>query len=260
MSLPRAWEGAASPYAPASAPPRAEVVALPAGLPGVAELFTFARDAELRFETLKLRIEERTRGARGDRLVVYDVALAHPDRARILSSEPALGTAGSYDIWVTDGETVRTYSGRHRSATNRPVRPRPRGLEQSDLPPSARVYQPLTSLAANSVADTFIHPAGLCQNLLATGICRIVGEERIAGREAVLVESDHPRSTQLLADRPDYRISVAFDRADGVVLRLVESMRGEVTRHAEAVAYETDVTFPAGTFELSVPDGAKVLY
>ena len=260
MSLPRAWEGAASPSAPTAGRPRPEVVSLHAGLPNVAELFSFARDAELRFESLKLRIEERTKGSRGDRLVVYDVAIEHPDRARILSSEPALGTSGSYDIWVTDGEVVRTYSGRHRSATARPVRPRPRGLDQSDLPASSRVYDPLTALAPNSVADTFVHPAGLCQNVLATGPCRVLGEERIAGREAVLVESDHPRSTELLADRPDYRVQVAFDRVDGVVLRLVETMRGEVTRHAEVVAYDTDVTFPPGTFDLSVPEGAKILY
>src|SRR5436190_13718404 len=45
---------------------RAEVVALPAGLPTVEELFTFMRDAERRFETLKMRIEERTWGARGE--------------------------------------------------------------------------------------------------------------------------------------------------------------------------------------------------
>jgi hypothetical protein len=260
MSLPRAWEGAASPFAPSTGRPSPELVALPAGLPTVAELFTFARDAELRFESLKLRIEERTRGARGDRLVVYDVAIEHPRRARILTSEPALGTSASYDIWVTDGDVVRTYSGRHRNATARPVRPSPRGLDQPDLPASSRVYVPLTALAPNTVADTFVHPAGLCQNVLATGVCRVIGEERIAGREAVVVESDHPRSTQVLADRPDYAIQVAFDRIVGVVRRFVESMRGEVSRHAEVVAYETDVTFAPGTFELTVPEGVKILF
>jgi hypothetical protein len=43
---------------------RAETMALPAGLPTVDELFTFMRDAERRFETLRLRIEERAYGAR----------------------------------------------------------------------------------------------------------------------------------------------------------------------------------------------------
>jgi hypothetical protein len=260
MSLPRAWEGAASPDAPRAGRPRPEIVALAPGLPSVAELFTFARDAELRFETLKLRIEERIRGARGDRVVVYDVAIEHSGRARILTSEPALGTSGSYEIWLSDGEVVRTYSGRHRSATARPVRARVRGLAQHDLPPSARVYDPLTALAPNTLADTFIHPAGLCQNVLATGVCWVSGEMPVAGREAVVLECDHPRTTQLAADRPDYHLQVAFDRVDGVVTRLVETMRGGIVRHAEVVAYDVDVTFPPGTFELAVPEGSKILY
>jgi hypothetical protein len=260
MSLPRAWEGAASPHLAASGRPRPEVVALRGGPPTLAELFTFARDAELRFETLKLRIEERTKGARGNRLVVSDVAIEHPGRARILTSEPALGTSGSYDIWLTDGEVVRTYSGHHRSATARPVRPRPRGLDQSDLPPSSRVYEPLTALAPNTLVDTFVHPAGFCQNVLATGRCRISGEDVVARREAIVVQCDHPRTTQLPADRPDYIVEVAFDRVDGVITRLVETMRGEVTRHAEVVAYDSNVTFPTGTFDLAVPEGSRILY
>jgi hypothetical protein len=235
-------------------------VALPPGLPSVADLFTFARDAELRFDSLKLRIEERTRGARGDRLVVLDVAIQHPEQARILTSEPALGTANNYEIWLSDGEIVRTYAARHRSATARPTRPRPRGLDQPDLPASSRVYRPLTPLPHNTLPDTFIHPAGYCQNVLATGRCRIVGEELVAGREAVILECDHPRTTLIHGDRPDYRIQVAFDRVDGVITRLIESMGGAVSRHAEVVAYDGNVSFPAGTFSLAIPEGARVLY
>src|SRR3954462_3533941 len=44
---------------------RAELAALPTELPTLAELFTFARDAELRFETLKMQIEDRVFGSRG---------------------------------------------------------------------------------------------------------------------------------------------------------------------------------------------------
>jgi outer membrane lipoprotein-sorting protein len=224
------------------------------------DLFTFARDAERRFASLKMRIEERSHGARGDRLVVLDVSIAHPGRSRILTSEPALGTAGSYDIWVSDGETVHTYTSRHRSATARPVRPTPRGLHQPDLPPSSRVYEPITRLPANSLPDTFVHPAGYCQNVLATGQCRVVGEAQVAGRQAVLLDCETPRTTLLAGDRPDYRIEVAFDRVDGVITRLVESMGGLVTRRAEVVAYDTDVDLPAQTFDLAVPEGARILY
>ena len=45
---------------------RAEVVALEPGLPTVADLFTFMRDAELRFETLRMRIEDRTATSAGE--------------------------------------------------------------------------------------------------------------------------------------------------------------------------------------------------
>ena len=45
-----------------------EVVSLGAVLPTVAELFDFMRDAELRFGTLRLRVEERARTARGEDL------------------------------------------------------------------------------------------------------------------------------------------------------------------------------------------------
>ena len=61
---------------------RAEMMALPPGLPTVEELFTFMRDAERRFETLLMRIEERTYGARGEQVVNLDVAIRHPGHAR----------------------------------------------------------------------------------------------------------------------------------------------------------------------------------
>jgi hypothetical protein len=235
-------------------------VALPPGVPSLASLFTFARDAELRFDTLKLRIEERTNGGRGDRVVEHDVAIRHPGQARVLVTEPALETAANHEIWLSDGEVVRTYAARHRSATARPIRPRLRGLDQPDLPPSARVYAPLTPLPPNTLPDTFVHPGNYCQNVLATGRCRILGENRVGHREAVILECLHPRTTLVHGDRPDYRIEVAFDRVDGVITRLIESMGATTTRDARVIAYETDVRFPDGTFELAVPEDARILY
>jgi hypothetical protein len=91
-------------------------------------------------------------------------------------------------------------------------------------------------------------------------VCWISGEGLVAGREAIVLECDHPRTTEMAADRPDYHLQVAFDRVDGIVTRLVERIRGEITRHAEVVAYDIDVTLPQGTFELAVPEGAKILY
>jgi hypothetical protein len=37
-------------------------------------------------------------------------------------------------------------------------------------------------------------------------------------------------------------------------------MGGLVTRRAEVVAYDTDVDLPAQTFDLAVPEGARILY
>ena len=88
--------------------PRAEIPALPASrMPSLVELFTFMRDAELRFSTLRMRIEERTGTARGTHVVTSDVLLRHPGDARVTTSEDGRGTAGNYELWLSDGEIVR---------------------------------------------------------------------------------------------------------------------------------------------------------
>ena len=61
-------------------------------------------------------------------------------------------------------------------------------------------------------------------------------------------------------DRPDYHVQVSFDRQDGVVSRLVESVGDEVTRVAEAVHLEPDAALPATTFEFEFPEGTTLLY
>ncbi|MBF8289570.1 MAG: hypothetical protein HW391_538 [Chloroflexi bacterium] len=131
-----------------------ELVALPAGLPTVADLFEFMRDAELRFQTLKMRIEERSFTARGEHLVAMDVAMQHPGHARVTTTEPGRGTAGNFELWIGDGETVRTYSGAHRLGTSRPVRNRPRGLDR-DFPGAARIYEPVTPLPLETLPELF---------------------------------------------------------------------------------------------------------
>lgn len=258
MSLTR-WDRAHHPL-PAGARSAPEIVALPAGIPTPDQLFTFARDAELRFQTLRMRIEERTWGAAGERLLVTEVVISHPGKARITTTEPRLGTAANYEIWASDGEMVRTWSAVHGKATQRPVRPRPRGLDQRDLPGTSRVYTPLTALAAPSLPDTLVHPAGFCQNVLTTGTTRVVGADVVAGREVVVVACDHPRTTQLAGDRPDYRLEVAFDRADGVITRLVELQGERVTRQVLVTAYETEVAVPESTFHPEIPEGTHIIY
>jgi len=144
-----------------------------------------------------MRIEERAFGARGELLTTMDISLRHPGHARVVTSEPGPGAVGQSELWISDGETVRTYSVVHRLGTARPVRNRPRGLD-AGFPGSARVYEPVTPLPNETLADLFVHPGGYCQNVLATGRLWISGSEVIAGREAVLVDCDHPRAVELL--------------------------------------------------------------
>jgi outer membrane lipoprotein-sorting protein len=235
------------------------MVALSPGPPTLQQLFSFMRDAELRWDTLRMRIEERTFGARGEQVWTTDVAIRHPSHARVVISEAGRGTATSHELWLSDGETVWTYSAGHRLGTKRPVRNRPRGLDRS-FPGRARVYEPVTALPAETLPELFLHPAGYCQNVLATGACGIAGTDRVAGREVVLVDCDHPRSVERVADRPDFSIEVAVDRLDGVILRLVETIGGEVTRIAEAVHYEPDAPLPPSLFEFEFPEGTTILY
>jgi len=237
-----------------------EIAALPTELPALEELFTFMRDAELRFATLRMRIEERTFGARGELLTTMDVSLRHPGHARVVTSEPGSGAVGQSELWISDGETVRTYSAIHRLGTARPVRNRPRGLLAGDFPGTARVYGPVTPLPSETLADLFIHPGGYCQNVLATGRCWVSGSAVIAGREAVLVDCDHPRAVELYVDRPDYHVQLGVDRETGLITRLVESVHGEITRLAEVVLLDPDARLAPATFDFEFPEDATMLY
>ena len=260
MTSTRLWDRAALvPTAP-DGRRRPEIVALAPGIPSVDELFTFMRDAELRFETLRMRIEERTFTARGDQLVVMEVALRHPGHARVTTSEPDRGTSGNYEIWISDGAVVRTYSAPHRLGTERPVRPAVRGVNDSDMPGAARVYVPVTPLPMETLPETFVHPAGYCQNVLATGHCWISGTDIAGGREAIVLECDHPRTVERVADRPDFHIRIAVDRLEGVITRLTETIGGEVTRDAEVVVLEPNASLPPDTFDFTFPSGTTMLY
>jgi hypothetical protein len=255
----RLWDRAAVlPAPPGERSP--EIVALPAGMPSLEDLFTFMRDAELRFRTLRMRIEERTFGARGEQLVTMDISIRHPGDARVVTAEPGSGAVGQSELWISDGQTVRTYSATHRLGTSRPVRNRPRGLADRGFPAWSKVYEPVTPLPMETLAELFVHPAGYCQNVLATGRCWISGSERFREREALVVDCDHPRAVEVEADRPDYHIQVTVDRDTGVISRLVESVRGEITRLATAVLIDPDATLAAATFDFEFPEDATMLY
>ena len=236
------------------------VAALPEGSPSVAALFEFMRDAELRFGTLRMRIIERTWNARGEDATQIDVAIRHPGHVKVTTSRPGKVIGGAYEIWTTDGELVRTYASAHKLGTQRPVRQRPRGLDDPDFPGTAQIYQPVTALPAETLPETFLHPAGYCQNVLATGACAITGDEVIRGRDAIVVECASPRVIEMPADRPDCRIQVAVDRELGCIVRLIETIGGEITRHAEVVDLEPDATLPPSAFDFVFPTGTTMLY
>ena len=165
-----------------------------------------------------------------------------------------------YELWISDGDIVRTYASVHGLGTQRPVRNRPRGLDDPDFPGPSRVYEPVTALPMETLPDTFVHPAGYCQNVLATGRCLVTGTDIVGGREAILLECDHPRTTEVAGDRPDFHISLAVDRDTGIILRLVESIGGAITRHAEVVELAPDAPMPPSAFYFVFPTGTTMLY
>jgi hypothetical protein len=261
MSASSAWDRAGSLPVPVSGRRLPEVAALRAELPDVDSLFTFMRDAELRFATLRMRLEEHAWTARGEEVLVHDVTLRHPGEVKVLTSVPVDGTTDGYAAWVSDGITVQTYVASRKLGTNRPVRPMVRGVSgRNDLPGRSRVYAPLTALPMETLPDLFIHPGGYCQNVLATGDCRVVGTSTVAANEAIVLECHHPRSIELTADRPDFSIRISVDRSDGVILRLEESIGGRVTRDAIVTSYVPNASLPPAAFAFTFPPETTILY
>jgi len=246
--------------APADGPRAPELVALPQGFPSVADLFDFMRDAELRFATLRMRILERVISTRGDDTTQIDVMLRHPGHAKVTTSRPGDEVGGPYEIWISDGDIVRTYVAQHKLGTQRPIRNRPRGLDDPDFPGMSRIYDPVTPLPMETLPDTFVHPAGFCQNVLATGRCTITGSGAPSGRTTIHLHCDHPRVVELPADRPDHAIDVAVDRDTGVIVRLIETIGGSVTRDAVVTVLEPDASLPPSAFEFTFPTGTTMLF
>jgi hypothetical protein len=257
---PHLWDRASLMPVPIDGRRRAELAALPAGDPSIEGLFTFMRDAELRFETLRMRIEEVVASTRGPHLSVIETVLQHPGHARVTTTEPVRGIAGSYELWVSDAEIVRTFVAAHKLGTQRPVRRSVVGLDDPDLPGMSTVYVPVTPLPMETLPDTFVHPAGFCQNVLATGRCWISGTTDLSDREAIVLECDHPRTIEVVADRPDHQFQVSVDRETGVILRLVETIGGSVTRDATVTSLLPNAPLLPGTFDFSFPTGSTILY
>ena len=257
------------PGAPSSAlAPRAHEVSVAPALvlppapdaPSLGALFAFMRDAERRFETLRMRLVERVQAAAGETVTTSDVWLHHPGRAKVVAYGDADAPAGSGLVWISDGSTVRTYDGRSHTTTARPARPRAVGIEDPRLPAFGRAYRPLTQLPADTMVDAFIHPHGFCRNVLATADLTLRGTARLAGREVYLLRADHPRSTEVLTDRPDRWLELAVDRLSGLLLLLGEHVGDQLTRHAEVTSLELDGPISDDVFVLHVSSDVRSIY
>lgn len=245
---------------PASTSVPALVVPPAPDAPSLGELFAYMRDAELRFETLRMRVVDHVQGAGGELVTTSEVWLHHPGRAKVVTSTDPEAPTGTSVVWVSDGSTVRTYDARSRTATARPPRPRAVGIDDAHLPAFGRAYRPRTALPAESIVDTFVHPHGFCRNVLTTGDLSLRGTARLGEWEIYVLRADHPRSTEVLTDRPDHWLEVAIDRLSGLILLLVEHVGDQITRHAEVVSLELDAPISDDVFVLHVSSDVRSIY
>lgn len=237
-----------------------EQATLPADAREIEELFRFMEEAELRFQTLRMRIVERQFTTHGEESVTHDVWLRHPGLAKVVSTRGA-SSEGDYDVWVSDGQTLRTYNALGNTATQRRVPTRPVGVLDRDLPQFARVYAATTALQAETIADTFVHPHGFCRNVLASGVVSMRGTAALAdGREAILLRCDHPRVSHVLLDRPDHWLEIGVDVQTGTLLLLVEHVGDRITRDAQATIVRLDEVIPDSAFTVHVSADTRTIY
>lgn len=239
--------------------PAADLPVLPETAPALNELFDFMAQAELRFNSLRMRIDDRQVTTHGEEAVIHDLWLRHRGFAKVVSTRGDQAD-GDYDVWVTDGETVRTFNALGRTATQRRAPRAPVGLDDAALPRRAQIYFPQTALPAETVAETFVHPNGFCRNVLATGVIYRRGTASIGGREAMLLRCNHPRSSQLLLDRPDHWLEVGVDSQTGLILLLAEHVGDRITRHAEATNIRLDEVIPDSAFTIHTSADTRTIY
>lgn len=247
--------------APRTRPLRpAEQATLATRDPALAELYAFMTEAELRVQTLRMRIEDRRVGTGGEETETSEIWLRHSGFAKVVQSRGS-AVDRNFDIWLTEGESVQTYDARINVATRRPLPAPPVGADDEGLPSFARVYVPVTPLPAQTLAETFVHPHGFCRNVLTTGATRRLGTAVfLGGREALLLRCDHPRTSHVLTDRPDHWLEVAVDYQTGLILLLAEHIGGRITRHGEVTSLALDEPIGDEAFRLHLSSDTRQLY
>ena len=230
------------------------VSALPGGLPSLDELFAFAADAERRFRTLRLRIEDRSVTVRGESLTRTEILVDRP-RARVTTS-----TGSAYEVWSTNGVTVEQYNAATRTATRRPHRAPPTGLDDAELPATASHPLTLGPLPSKGWTGTFLRPAHFCANTLRSGTLGAIHESTYLGRAALIVESAAPRVVDRVGDHATFRYRVTVDRATGLLLAVSEIHDERAVREAQVSAITLDAPIPASEFAVEMPEGVRRIY
>ena len=174
------------------------------------------RDAELRFATLRMRIEERSQTARGDGPVLDGDVLRHPGDARVTttrdgrrrvgpntrSGSPTASSSGRIRASTSSGRSGRSATGRAGWPTaTSPARPASTSRSRRCRPRRC----PTRSSTRRATARTSSRPAA----------ARSPARTSSSGREAILLECDHPRTTELAGDRPDFHIAHRGRSRDG---------------------------------------------
>ena len=75
-------------------------------------------------------------------VVTMDVAIRHPGHARVVTTEPGQRAAGHHELWISDGEIIRTYL-RGPQPRDEPAGPQPR--PRASIPGSTRAARRSTS-------------------------------------------------------------------------------------------------------------------
>ena len=262
MTSTRLWDRAAALPVLRGRPARAEFAALPSDLPTVAELFDFMRDAEPRFATLRMRIEDRTLDARGERRRGDGRRCsAIPARPRCTTAGPGDGSAADYEVWISDGELVRTYASAHRLGTQRPIRNRPRGLDDPDLPGTSKVYEPVTALPDGDPARHVRPPGRLLPE--RAGDRALPGHRhrprrRSRGDPARVRPPTHDRAARRPPGLP--HLDRGRSRRPGSSCAWSRSIGGESPATPRSSSSQPDVPLPPAAFDFVFPTGTTMLY
>ena len=185
-----------------------------------------------------------------------------PGDAKVTTTQPGPAARAEYEIWISTARSSGPTASAHRSARSGRSGNRPRGLGDPDFPGTAKVYEPVTALPTETLPETFVHPGrATARTSWRPDACRSTGTDDVAGREAILVDCDHPRTIELPGDRPDFRIRSRSTARRASSSASIETIGGIVTRDAEVTELRARTSrSPPTAFDFVFPTGTTMLY